>query len=254
MNVSIKQRIEQKVGLIHSIHPVAEQGGTAIVYHMKTLDGTFILKQASLPRYREWLAQEATVMKTFKSQQHITIPTYLDYIEDEQQDYLLMSYIAGETLTTALADASELQRLALIRSFGRFLRQFHMSENISTHSSQDWLDKQLLQADHYIKQGWTNGSHKLLNALSTKQPEPVPETWIHGDCTTDNLLVLDNEIVAFIDLAGMTVGDPRYDEALATRSFRKDIQMLDAFYSGYGFPPISEETFRYFDNGLYKFY
>ncbi|WP_041256079.1 phosphotransferase [Exiguobacterium antarcticum] len=112
MNVSLKQRIEQQVGLIHSIHPVAEQGGTAIVYYVKTLDGTYILKQASLPRYREWLAQEATVMQTFKSQ-HIIIPTCIDYMEDEQQDYLLMSYIAGETLTTALTNASEFQRLAL---------------------------------------------------------------------------------------------------------------------------------------------
>ena len=253
MKCVIRQRIEQQVGWIHSIHPVAEQGGTAIVYHVKTLDGTYILKQASLPRYRKWLAQEATVMQTFKSQ-HIIIPTYIDYMEDEQQDYLLMSYIAGETLTTALANASELQRLELIRAFGRFLRQLHTRETSSTHSSKDWLDKQLLQADHYIKQGWTSGSRELLNALSTKQLEPVPATRIHGDCTTDNLLVRDNAIVAFIDVAGMTVGDPRYDEALATRSFRTDIKMLDAFYSGYGFSPISEETFRYFDDGLYEFY
>ncbi len=253
MNVSIKQRIEQKVGLIHSIHPVAKQGGTAIVYHVKTLGGTYILKQASLPRYREWLVQEATVMQTFKSQ-HIIIPTYIDYMEDEQQDYLLMSYIAGETLTTALAGACELQRLALIRSFGRFLRQFHTSETISTHSSQDWLDKHLLQADRYIEQGWTNGSRELLHTLSIKQPEPVPATWIHGDCTTDNLLVRDHAIVAFIDVSGMTIGDPRYDEALATRSFRYNAKMLDAFYSGYGYSPISEETFHYFDDGLYEFY
>ena len=86
MNVSIKQRIEQQVGLIHSIHPVAVQGGTAVVYYVKTLDDTYILKQASLPRYREWLAQEATVMQTFKPKNHITIPTYIDYMEDEQQD------------------------------------------------------------------------------------------------------------------------------------------------------------------------
>lgn len=253
MNVSIKERIEQKAGVIHSIHPVAEQGGTAIVYYVKTLGGTCILKQASLPRYREWLAQEATVMQTFKSQQHITIPTYIDYMEDKQHDYLLMSYIAGETLTTALANASELQRLELIRAFGRFLRQLHTSEMTSVMSS-DWLDTRLLQADHYIKQGWTSGSRELLHALSIKQPEPVPATWIHGDCTTDNLLVRDNAIVAFIDVAGMTVGDPRYDEALATRSFRTEIKMLNAFYSGYGFSPISEETFRYFDDGLYEFY
>jgi len=254
MKSVIRQRIEQQVGSIDSIRPVAEQGGTAIVYYVKTLDGIYILKQASLPRYREWLAQEATVMQTFKSQQHITIPTYIDYMKDEQQDYLLMSYIAGETLTTTLENASERQRLELIRGFGRFLRQLHTKEISSAHSSQDWLDKQLLQADHYMKQGWTSGSSELLHALSTKHPEPVPATWIHGDCTTDNLLVRDNAIVAFIDLAGMTVGDRRYDEALATRSFGTDIKMLDAFYSGYGFSPISEETFRFFDDGLYEFY
>ncbi|MCT4779618.1 MULTISPECIES: phosphotransferase [Exiguobacterium] len=252
MNVSLKQRIEQKVGLIHSIHPVAEQGGTAIVYYVKTLDGTYILKQASLPRYREWLAQEATVMQTFKSQ-HIIIPTCIDYMEDEQQDYLLMSYIAGETLTTALANASEFQRLALIRSFGRFLRHFHDQMLDNSTSSEVWLDTQLTQAEHYIEQSWTSGSKTLLTTLSSERPVPITATWIHGDCTTDNLLVRENKIVAFIDLAGMTVGDPRYDETLATRSFRKDPKMFEAFYTEYGSEPISEEAFRYFDDGLYEF-
>ncbi|EIM06311.1 hypothetical protein A1A1_12132 [Planococcus antarcticus DSM 14505] len=34
---------------------------------------------------------------------------------------------------------------------------------------------------------------------------------IHGDFTTDNAFVKDVEVKLFIDVDGMSIGDPRYD-------------------------------------------
>ena len=55
---------------------------------------------------------------------------------------------------------------------------------------------------------------------------------IHGDCTTDNVLVLDGEVKLFIDVSGMTVGDPRYDVSLAISNFIDLPELLEFFYEG----------------------
>lgn len=52
----------------------------------------------------------------------------------------------------------------------------------------------------------------------------------------------------------MTVGDPRYDEALAIRSFLLDKNYKNAFYGGYKHYKITMDEFRYFDEGLYEFF
>lgn len=58
----------------------------------------------------------------------------------------------------------------------------------------------------------------------------------------------------FIDVAGMTVGDPRYDEALAIRSFVHNKKFKEAFCAGYKHYQITIDEFRYFDEGLYEFF
>lgn len=82
----------------------------------------------------------------------------------------------------------------------------------------------------------------------------MKQTMIHGDCTTDNVLVMNGKVKMFIDVAGMTVGDPRYDEALAVGRFMKNPELLDAFYEGYNRYKINKEEYQYFDEGLYTFF
>ena len=77
---------------------------------------------------------------------------------------------------------------------------------------------------------------------------------IHGDCTTDNVFVMDGEIKLFIDVAGMTIGDPRYDVSLAIRKFVDNPELLNAFYEGYTRYRVSKDEFQYFDEGLYEFF
>jgi len=75
---------------------------------------------------------------------------------------------------------------------------------------------------------------------------------IHGDCTTDNVLVVNGKVQILIDVSGLTVGDPRYDESLAISNFIDNLDYLNAFYEGYKRYKVSREEFEYFDHGLYN--
>ncbi len=64
----------------------------------------------------------------------------------------------------------------------------------------------------------------------------------------------NGEVCLFIDVAGMTVGDPRYDESLAIRNFVNSEEDKRAFYEGYKRYKLSKEEFKYFNEGLYEFF
>nr|WP_207789232.1 phosphotransferase [Neobacillus terrae] len=94
----------------------------------------------------------------------------------------------------------------------------------------------------------------MLSQLKYEKPLPVQQTMIHGDCTTDNVLVIDGKVQLFIDVSGMTVGDPRYDESLAIRNFVNNPEYIQAFYEGYKRYKVTHEEFQYFEQGLYEFF
>ncbi|MBT2759092.1 hypothetical protein J7E71_24780 [Mesobacillus foraminis] len=58
----------------------------------------------------------------------------------------------------------------------------------------------------------------------------------------------------FIDVSEMAYGDPRYDEALAIRSFLRNEEYKNSFYEGYKYNRMSKEEFIYFNDGLYEFF
>ena len=117
-----------------------------------------------------------------------------------------------------------------------------------------WLDEQLLIATYNLQNYDVDGDQALLKKLKSQKPVPAKQTVIHGDCTIDNVLVLNGKVHNLIDLAGAAYGDPRYDIALAIRSIRNNPDMVDAFYKGYGLQVITAEEFAYFDEGLYEFF
>lgn len=105
-----------------------------------------------------------------------------------------------------------------------------------------------------MEMGEADGNAKLLNKLKSTKPLPVNQTIIHGDCTADNVLVVDGKVQMFIDVAGMTIGDPRYDESLAIGRFIDNEGLIKSFYEGYTRYNVSKEEYTYFDEGLYEFF
>jgi aminoglycoside phosphotransferase (APT) family kinase protein len=100
-----------------------------------------------------------------------------------------------------------------------------------------------------------DGTPALLARLEYQRPPPVPAALVHGDYALDNVLVLQQTVTRLVDWAGGTVGDPRYDLALATRPKAGAFQTpedVDAFYIGYGGPRLNAAEAWYF-RGLYEF-
>ncbi|MBM7661806.1 aminoglycoside 3'-phosphotransferase-2 [Bacillus mesophilus] len=256
MDESLQRKIEEVIGSINKINLLDEQGWTSEVRRIFTGDRSYLLKSSYKEKYRTWLKAEAQVLKILNKKKIISVPEYYGFIEGKDSDHLIMSFEDGMTLTAALTKAtSSTERKSLIRSFGQFLHQFHEKEPLEILKGEgDWLEGQLIKAQSYVENGQTGGSIKLLNHLKTKKPTPVIQTMIHGDCTTDNVFVINGEVQLFIDIAGMTVGDPRYDESLAIRKFMDNPEYLTAFYEGYTRYRVTKEEFFYFDEGVYEFF
>ncbi|MEH7333597.1 aminoglycoside phosphotransferase family protein [Neobacillus drentensis] len=256
MAYNIQNEIEKIIGEIHSFDLLEEQGCTSEVRRLVTINGCYLLKSAYNERYRTWLKAEAQVLERLTHEREIPVPAYYGYIEKMDSSHLIMSFEEGITLTAALESGlSNSDKKALVKSFGQFLHHFHEMRPIEAlQRENDWLEEQFLKAQNYIENGQTEGSLELLNKLKSQKPLPVQQTIIHGDCTTDNVLVIDGKVELFIDVSGMTVGDPRYDESLAISPFVDNPEYLHAFYEGYTRYKVSKEEFLYFNEGLYEFF
>ncbi|WP_409296851.1 phosphotransferase family protein [Peribacillus sp. SCS-26] len=248
-------RLEEWTGGVYGIEVLSNQGWTSAVRKISGGRGTFLLKSCYEERYRDWLRNEAEVLRSLRDCAAIPVPGYFGFFEEEDASHLLMSFEPGITLREAqLREQTAEGEYRLIKSCGAFLQKLHEQEHPPFFpAGEKWLDKQLQRAAGYLKSGGIDGTAALLEKLEFERPAVVRQTIIHGDCTVDNVLVVNGEVVMFIDTAGMGIGDPRYDEALAVRKFMGDPEKLAAFYDGYTRYRLSEEEFQYFE-GLYDFF
>ncbi|TCN26127.1 phosphotransferase [Mesobacillus foraminis] len=251
----LQKKIERVIGNISEISLLEEQGCTSIVRKIKSSKGNYLLKSASSEKYQTWLKAEALILEKQNQENLLRVPRYYGFIEEQDGCHLIMSFEEGVTLTTALKNAaSKSEEMELIMSFGQLLDQLHRT-NTDVHQDKNaWLDVQLKRAEGYVKLGQCDGSMELLELLKSKKPLPVKQTLIHGDCTTDNVLVSGRKVKLFIDVSGTAYGDPRYDEALAIRSFFRNEEYKNFFYEGYKYYRMSPEEFIYFNDGLYEFF
>ena len=254
---ALPKQIEPIIGNVQSLSYPTRQGATSEVVFLHTDHGKYVCKCSSLTNYRIWLLKEAKVMEELNNtNSDLSIPTFLNFWEDDDNSYLLMSREPGIPLREAMLAAKTYEdKVLLIHSFGTKLKTLHeISVPLEWMQQENWLDMQLKKATYNIQNYEVDGNLQLLNSLKENKPRDIPQMLIHGDCTIDNVLVSDNQVETFIDLSGVSFGDPRYDVALAIRSFHYDKALLNAFYGGYTLLQISKEEFDYFDGGLYEFF
>ncbi|WP_166000923.1 aminoglycoside phosphotransferase family protein [Bacillus sp. Cs-700] len=253
MEKEMKSKVEEMIGKIEGMSLLQDQGCTSEVHQVVTEEGRYMLKSSYERKYREWLRNEAVVLEKLNTNTEIPTPSYYGYFEGKNSSHLLMSFEKGITLTTALREAEKQEQLSLIKSFGQFLQRLHET-TVSGFHSNHWLAEQLKKAEGYVESGHTDGSFELLKKLISHPPSSVHQTMIHGDCTTDNVMVINGKVSMFIDVAGMTIGDPRYDESLAIRKWMNHHESIEAFYEGYRRYKVTKEEFEYFNDGLYEFF
>lgn len=171
-----------------------------------------------------------------------------------------MDHLEGISLRQYLAsDPDRMNRERAIASFGHSLKQAHEYPCPMEwrQSDQDWLDSMLIKAANNLAHYSVDGTEELLSSLRKNRPSSVQPTLIHGDFTMDNVIVRDGEVIGIIDWAGASCGDPRYDVALATRpkaNAFEDQWDKEIFYDAYGRLRLTDEEYRYFEDGIYNFF
>jgi aminoglycoside phosphotransferase (APT) family kinase protein len=257
---SLPEEIQHAIGKIDAVaYPI--QAMTSQVMILYGQQGAFVVKCASQPRYRTWLRREYAVLQAL-AETTLPVPRvhlYIPSAHQERESWLLMEYLPGEPLRTALRTTSDpLSHHSLLTAFGQLLRTVH-SHPLPVALTQEklsWLDRTLAQAAFALKHEVVDGTPELLQYVQQNRPLPNHETLIHGDSTLDNVLVHNGTISGLIDWAGGGSGDPRYDLALATQAEREAFQDTsddDAFYYGYAGKRLSEAERTYF-LGLDEFF
>lgn len=266
----IPNEIRDSLGEITSIVK-PEQGVTSNVVIVESEDKRFILKH-STGRYVPWLRYEHQVLLALGK---TPVPTakvhrFVDLgAGDTGGCWLLVDYITGEMLTTRLVSpelASD-DRCRLFRACGAALAAIHATPPplCITNHADTWLDvlissagreqeKRALMFDKDVSE--TQARREGVLRMERTRPSVESLTLIHGDCSTNNILCVGNDISGIIDWGCAAVGDPRYDiaQVLCVPPDWEATEINDdvlAFFEGYGTPPVSVDVIRYYQE-LYE--
>jgi aminoglycoside phosphotransferase len=241
----------------HVILP--RQGHTSTVAVLDTFDRKYVIKKTEHELYNEWLSDEYRALQVLEGT-GLPVPKTHSFYADQQSRWLLMDHLEGISLRQYLAsDPDRMNRERAIASFGHSLKQLHEypCPKEWRQSDQDWLDSMLIKAANNLAHYSVDGTEELLSSLRKNRPSSVQPTLIHGDFTMDNVIVRDGEVIGIIDWAGASCGDPRYDVALATRpkaNAFEDQWDKEIFYDAYGRLRLTDEEYRYFEDGIYNFF
>lgn len=80
LHSGIKIQIEQIIGNVNSIEPLADQGCTSEVNRLVTDEGSYILKSATTEQYRDWLRDEAKRLEHNKEEDWIPLPRFYGFL------------------------------------------------------------------------------------------------------------------------------------------------------------------------------
>jgi aminoglycoside phosphotransferase (APT) family kinase protein len=195
------------------------------------------------------------------SKSDIPVPECIAYDDSGEvikDDYLLISYIEGETLTEAFKKANNEIRYHLAHQLGQIAKKIHSVDigEISTRSDLfgrrgDWNKTAELEFTEYldlIKKKQIL-SEKTVADIETVSKEFVSLgdlsntiTLIHGDFSCNNFQVRNGEIVGVFDFEMAKLGDPYYDLQKLPINFQLGDEFdKDAFLDGYGQRVMTKE-------------
>lgn len=233
------------------------QGYTSDVVVINANRGKYVIKRATGTCFRNMLDNEYKVLSSINVQK-ISSPCIYEKYEDNEYSWLLMEFIKGETLRNAIRESTSSQRHKMLVNYGKMLWQIH-SQKIEINNNDDaWIERKLREAQYNLDNYRIEGTVGKLNYLKNNKPSMIKEVFIHGDYTIDNVMFYGGEVSGVIDWGGGTIGDPRYDVALAIRpkdGVFQNSEDVEYFYEGYGGNRITKKEFDYFQSGgLYDFF
>lgn len=175
-----------------------------------------------------------------------------------KEDYLLISYIEGETLTKAFKKAHKDTKYHLAYQLGEIAKKIHSVDisEISTRSDlfgsrEEWNKTAELEFTEYLNLVKNKRllSQKVIEDIEAAANEftslgdlSEKVTLIHGDFSCNNFQVRNGEIVGVFDFEMAKLGDPYYDLQKLPINFQLGEGFdKDVFLDGYGQQVMTNE-------------
>lgn len=224
---------------IASVYRLIAPGQPDLILKLQTRDSLRNLK-GEVERMR-WLSGK------------IEVPEIIDFIQDEKDDWLLMTALPGGDATT-----SKLPPRDQIKLLADNLRRLH-SLDVTDCPFQYSNDRCIAEAATFLEAGRVNTDDfdsenlgrdptDLYAELLATKPTQEEIVFTHGDCCWPNF-ILDGECFSgFIDLGCAGISDPYRDFALIERSIPTNLgpDWSDTFFERYGLSNPDQARLRFF--------
>jgi aminoglycoside phosphotransferase len=216
-----------------------------------TSDSLYLKMQAV--NERESLRQEQQRLDWLQGK--LAVPKVLCYHQDELNEYLLMSEVAG---IDASNRAFETMLPELMTQLAGGLRNIH-DIPIPDCPYDQRLDVKLAEAKRRVEHGLVDEAdfdesrqgakaQDLFKELIRNKPVRQDLVFTHGDYCLPNIILKDGKVSGFVDWGRAGVADRYQDLALATRSIIYNFgeQHVSQFIHAYGIENIDESKLYYY--------
>jgi len=210
-------------------------------YIVKTKAGEqLLLRIASAEEFEQKKKEYEIICKYEKLGFEMSKPVSFGMCNNKEQTYMLLTWVEGEDVETALPKLSKEEQYELGRSAGRILRQIHsIPVDADDVPEQTKKAKKLWQLERYeesavrIANDETAVRYVKDNIDKLWQEKPVYQ---HGDFHPGNLILTPQKTLGVIDFNRWEVGDP-YEEFYKLESFGVEVSVpycvgqIDAYFN-----------------------
>lgn len=235
----IEEVIQNKIGL--SGDQVYFLKSSQQNYYLKISNNIEIINEAKAYQYLE---------------NKVNVPKIYEFINNNGMYYLLMSEVRGKMLYELLEDDIE----NTIKLYASALKKLH-EVDITNYDVKDInkiveeIEPRLNQIDVHELEKETQilGIEKTYEKLKRLIPKSRDLVFVHGDYCMPNIIVGDD--ISFIDLGRSGVDDRYNDIAIALRSLKKNIELINKpfllkynqiFLETYGIDKVDKEKCEFY--------
>ena len=204
-------------------------------YYVETSDARrLMLRIADVSKYEKQKALYTTLEQVSELGIPVSRPVGFGICGNNQSVYLLLTWVDGEDVESALPAMSQAEQYRTGLKAGRLLQNIHSIP--APEGTEDWGDKfdRMLQGEiaAYNAKTQLHSKHGalIINFLqeNRKSLGVRSQTLLHGDYNPGNMIIMPNGEIGAIDLGESCYGDPCWD--IFKISWQPDL--FPYFYSG----------------------
>lgn len=224
-----------------SVELVSKGYSTDKKYKVITKSGEeLLLRIADVSVYEQKQKEYDIICKYAKLGFEMSRPIGCGLCNGGENTYMLLTWVNGEDLETAMAQLSEEEQYQLGRSAGCILRQIHSipveQEDIPAQTKKE---NKLLKLERYEQSGVRIANDETAVQYVKDNIDKLwtePPVYMHGDFHPGNLILTPEKTLGVIDFNRWEVGDP-YEEFYKLESFGVEVSVpycigqIDAYFN-----------------------